>query len=158
MASLNVIKTKKKLPAVKVVKKIETSFNNLMLKKYYATAEELTKDLWSVFYFMFDDRVELKIDSKVFNFTVSGIPYCCGISEFGELSASRALNIDKASDVIDCIIERHKGHTFMVNTNGNASSRIWDAILTKSKYFNCVKAFKNANSGNTIKVWISNNA
>lgn len=156
MAELNVIKTNKKLPAVKVAPKKVLSFTDMDERESFETAKELVDSLHAIST-VDGENLDLNIDGKAFGFTISGMPHCCGISEFGNLTASLDLNVNKSADVIDCLIESSKGHTVIVNTNGDSQSRRWDSILTKSKYFKVVKKFVNSNSRNTITVWMSNN-
>lgn len=85
------------------------------------------------------------------------LPFCCGIREIGELNISKTTDVKDVKTLFDTLVTLTKGNTYIVNTNGNASSKLVDAALATSSLWTLVKTFKNSNSGSTIKMWISNN-
>lgn len=89
------------------------------------------------------------------DFSLEPLPMCCGISEVGNLSVSD--NHPKLTEILDVLVASNKGKTLILNTNGDRVSLIYDKALTKCKYWTLVKSFKNSGTGNTIKVWMSNN-
>lgn len=109
-----------------------------------------------------DDKLELTIkdisgiEHEVY-ITYNSLPHCCGVYELGELSTSKNIPIIELTKVLDTIVCKNNNFTLIINTNGINDSIIFEKALSKCKYFNLVKSFKNANSKNTIKMWVSNN-
>jgi len=91
------------------------------------------------------------------NLFISNLPYCCGVFELGEISVSRDINITDVTKVLDTLVTKNTNFTLMINTNGIEDSIIFEKALAKCKYFTLVKTFKNRNSKNIIKMWVSNN-
>lgn len=138
----------KKVEAVKPFKyydeDLETGFN---------TAEQAAAGI--ILKNMQNEEVVMLINNKFLQFEACPMPACCGITELGSLAAQEGINTKDAANFIDALVI--KGHTIIVNTNGVGGSLRWDSILTKCKYFEIVKRFKNSNSKNMINVWMSNN-
>lgn len=104
--------------------------------------------------------VDLMIDTidDVY-FRIEDTEFCCGLLELGEIHCSKGIPIKELASVLDRAVEcvSENKNTLIINTNGKDASIIFEKALAKCKYWTLVKTFKNGNSGNTIKMWISNN-
>ncbi len=84
--------------------------------------------------------------------------FCCGIRDLGELSISSNFPIPTATKILDSFIKNsHKGYTFTMSTNGIGQNKTFELALAKCEYWTKIKTFKNANSGNMVTLWVSNN-
>lgn len=117
------------------------------LKKLIATIDLINDNYHS---YLLENKTQI-------NFSISVLPHCCGISEFGDISVNTKSDIQMLTKFLDEIVNSVKGHTFIINTNGIDDSARYEKALANCKNWTLVKTFKNANSGNTIKMWISTN-
>ena len=154
---MNTIPRNKKIPkSAEAAKKFAPYFLNYETDNQYNSIKDLiaAKDidvvdetLYLRYYYEKDICTELCI-------TGSQLPYCCGLSELGELSCDKGF--PGFSEILDFIAVDNKGHTFIMNTNGKGSSIHFERELAKCKYWTKIKQFKNASGGNTITVWMTN--
>jgi hypothetical protein len=93
---------------------------------------------------------------KQISFNGVSLLHCCGIIELGNIHITEGNN--KVLEVLHALVTNYPGITFMINTNGRDSSKRMEEALVKSDVFVKIKSFKNANSGNTVTIWLSNNA
>jgi hypothetical protein len=97
------------------------------------------------------------------SFEIQQLPYCCGVFEIGFIRSS-FLHKETKNDRIylkqflDAMLNQYSGTTFIINTNGRTDCKLLEEVLPKCDNWALVKSFKNVNSGNTIKMWISKNA
>lgn len=85
-------------------------------------------------------------------FDCSDLDHCCGVIEFGNLFITKGFS----QEVFDSIMKQMtKGTLKIINTNGKDESVKWESLLENCPYFELVRTFKNPNSKNTIKVWLS---
>lgn len=114
----------------------------------------------------YDDDFNLKIDISInsntrvkpsvkMNFQKQA--FCCGIYELGSLIISPSFPNNELTKILDSISNSIRGRTLLLNTNGREASIAFEKALSNCKEWTLVKAFKNSNSGNTIKMWVSNN-
>ncbi len=107
-----------------------------------------------------DYQIELELSKSRFTtleFSLQQLPFCCGIIEMGALECDKSFPINELTKILDLFIQKHKGITFIINTNNRDSSILFEKALPKCKYWTLVKTFKNANSNNIISTYISNN-
>lgn len=90
-------------------------------------------------------------------FNIEDLPYCCGINELGDLECDKNFPTDQLTKILDMYISNGSQKTSIINTNGNGSCIKYEIALAKCKNWTLVKTFKSPSSGNTIKMWISNN-
>lgn len=91
----------------------------------------------------------------ILRFNIEDIPGCCAIQEIKDIKCDN-FDIKDTTAILDYIGSIKKGITFMINTNGIRDCVPFEQALSKCKYFTLVKTFKNANTGNIIKIWLSN--
>jgi len=85
-------------------------------------------------------------------FDYSDLEHCCGVTEFGGLYITKGFS----QEVFDSIMKQMtKGSLKIINTNGKYESVEWERLLENCPSFELVRTFKNPNSKNTIKVWLS---
>ena len=126
---------------------------------------EFTEDLNTSFSLSTQEYSEDIVPYFELEFTFERLPFCCGITEIGNLNISNSSTKNKRIFVNEIIQEffdrlgkKLKGHTFIINTNGKDFCTDLELILSKCKdSWTMVKEFVNSNSKNTIKMWISNN-
>jgi hypothetical protein len=104
-----------------------------------------------------EEVVNVSLSGANVDFEIRSTTFCCGLLELGELNCNSSVSPLELSKLLDYCVGRANGKTLMINTNGVSYSVIFEKALVKSKYFKLVKTFKNGNSGNTVKIWISNN-
>jgi len=92
-----------------------------------------------------------------FSFEATVLRHCCGVCELGNLSNVETFPQDKFNEYFKMLLRILKGKTLIINTNGKNNSVGWEKYLRSSKLFVPVKKFKNANGGNTVTIWVSNN-
>lgn len=95
--------------------------------------------------------------SEKLEWEVQNFLYCCGCSELGELKVSSGFPVPAITTLLDKLVAQTKGHTFIMTTNGVGTNIPFEKALMKCENWTLVKVFKNKNSKNTIKMWISNN-
>ena len=103
--------------------------------------------------------IDVVIDNKkyYFSFETCSLPNCCGVIEFGGFGIDKGVPEKELAKILD-VIAIKQGKTTIITTNGKDSSVIMEKALAISKYFTLVKSFRNnVNSGNLVKVWLSNN-
>ncbi len=84
-------------------------------------------------------------------FCIEAAPYCCGLYEIGELYGGLP---DRAmSNLFRYIFQ--EDFAYIINTIPD--NKKWETFLKNSTKFKKVKEFKNPNTGNIIKMWISTN-
>lgn len=107
--------------------------------------------------------------SQLFACRLEILPHCCGIIELGNLeeykpSKGESIEFYKQFDIffknlfaISTSNKKSKScvNTLMINTTDSTPNLV--KFLENSDYFTCVKEFYNANTGNLIKMWVSNN-
>ncbi len=104
-----------------------------------------------------EEVVEVSLNGLNVGFDIKTTTYCCGLLELGELSCDLQIAPIELTKLLDYCVQRVNGKTLMINTNGVGYSKVFEQALAKCKYFKLVKTFINDNSGNTVKIWISNN-
>lgn len=125
--------------------------------------EDLMKTNESVFDFDEEDtcfEIEVQTsnnNSKNMTFLVTQQKYCCGISEIGDLHVDKLFSINELTKILDAWVKVIKGRTFILHTNNKDDSIIFEKALVNCERWVLVKTFKNKNSSNIIKMWISNN-
>lgn len=92
--------------------------------------------------------------SRELSFDCRNLGNCCGVTELGSLRGTE-VPVDVIKNVFDEIASTNKGRTFIVNTTAN--QKVFNQALSRCEYFTLVKSFKNANTGNMINIWLSNN-
>lgn len=167
MEILTTIKKNKEIPTKTLIKKDikypRYTDNNYILDEKEDESDNIN-DLIRLL--VVDDNLEeinlgIKLTSKTqdkeIKFSISQLEHCCGIFELGDLRCDRGIPPTEIKKILDSFIKHNKGRTFIMNTNGAEHSRKFDSGLEISEYWTLVKSFKNRNSSNTIKVWLSNN-
>lgn len=114
------------------------------------------------------------------NFSSDQLIHCCGIYEFGSIhityptsspnNKQKSLYNKELIPHIKTLFKqlfaeedvqndnRTTKLSFMINTSsGSKDTLVVEEALKDEELFTCVKTFKNYNSGNTIKMWVSNN-
>jgi hypothetical protein len=83
---------------------------------------------------------------------------CCGVLVLSSLFAvnSKKYNYKDLIEALDLLV-KHNTLTLQITTNGKNGNATWEKALEQSEYWTMVKEFKNPNTGNTIKMWVSNN-
>ncbi len=94
--------------------------------------------------------------SKYVSFDVAMLPNCCGVLEIGHLNVANTFPVEELTNLLDLSVQEAGGRTLIMNTNGKSDSIIFEMAIVKCKYWSLVKTFKNT-TGNTIKMWVSNN-
>lgn len=102
-----------------------------------------------------NEEYELILGEHNMQFVFNGLPTCCGIGELGELQDGNT-PITVITKFLDEMASHLKNKTLMINTNGRGGALAFDKALMKTKSFKLIKTFKNT-SGNTVKIWLSNN-
>lgn len=90
------------------------------------------------------------------DFSTDAVQHCCGVLEFGNLDISNDFPLKPFEELFSNLINKNKGQTFIINTNGRDDSKTFETLLSKTNLFTPVKKFKNGGSGNIITIWISN--
>lgn len=85
---------------------------------------------------------------------VAQLPNCCGIYELGSIDFNGFKDEIKFFNTLAIC---KTGKTLMINTINVGQSAILAKVLAKCSNWTLVKTFKNSGSGNTIKIWMSNN-
>lgn len=98
--------------------------------------------------------IDLEGVNHYVHFEIEDLPHCCGLKEIGGLNKIDFMSQKAFNIMIKGLLT--SDYTFIINTNGERFSKMWDEKLIKSKMFTCVKQFVNPSSKNLIKVWISN--
>ena len=96
-------------------------------------------------------------DPKLLSFTFNRLPHCCGIFEIGDLSIGSLFPTTELTKILDTIVNNITNRTLILSTNGVSTSIWFEKALSECKEWTLVKQFKNSNSGNTVKLWVSNN-
>lgn len=117
-----------------------------------------------------DDNLEINAEGGYLRAgTVDEHPLCCGIMNVGVLTSRRPSKSTTATFtkyITECLTRLASSQfepknksciTVMITTNGRGDNILWEEMLSKCKAFTLVKEAKNINSGNTIKIWLSNN-
>lgn len=99
--------------------------------------------------------VSITYDGKRIEFACGELPMCCGIREIGNLDIEKEFPQKAFNELMTGILTTQL--TFVINTNGRGPSLIYEVLLAKCPSFQLVKTFKNPNSKNTIKMWVSTN-
>ncbi len=154
---INTIKKNKKVTPIVQSKKVFSPH-------FLTTGKEITvKDYLSANSSYIDIDYAYEEHKEVgITFQLETLPHCCGIHEIGDLSTdinnnNKSKALKGLVEVLDTTASEYTGNTLILNTNGKANSLIFDEALAKCKYWTLVKTFKNKNSGNTIKMWVTNN-
>lgn len=119
-----------------------------------------------------DYIVEIENDYCIFSFSVSELPHCCGVLEIGnfDLVFGDAFEIDlKDEKLNEAIIkaiktvykkENRNGKNkpcrkIIVNLTDNKVCEIFEHCLLQSEIFKEIARFKNINSGNQVRMYLS---
>ncbi len=151
---MNKVKTIKNKPITRLKKEIFTPYfmdasisERLTLK---SMLEDFTDNL-NIEYYTGEDSIESFSCEKL------EFQYCCGLNEIGDFSVDKTFPIDILSNILDGMIEYGSNSTIIATTNGKNESIVMEKAFIKCKNWQLVKTFKNPRSGNTLKVWMSNN-
>jgi len=102
-----------------------------------------------------DEMLNLDLNrSTVFDCEINKLPNCCGIFELGSISFNTFKDEIKFFNALAIC---KTGKTLMINTINTGPSARLAEVLAKCVNWTLVKTFKNSGSGNTIKIWMSNN-
>ena len=104
-----------------------------------------------------DDGESLDLDSNrkpAFYADIAQLPNCCGIFELGSICFTTFKDEIK---FFNALAVCKTGKTLMINTINTGESARLAEVLAKCSNWTLVKTFKNSGSGNTIKIWMSNN-
>ena len=153
-----------KRPAVKrgnVVTPVKTTTKKVEIvksDKYDLNGEDGTiNDIIGLLDDYIDDgeTLDLELNRKnAFYACINQLPHCCGIYELGEIDFSTFKDEIK---FFNALAVCKTGKTLMINTINTGESARLAEVLAKCSNWTLVKTFKNSGSGNTIKIWMSNN-
>jgi hypothetical protein len=149
--------TKNKKVLTKVTEPTSFSYRDENSDDTFGSIEELGDFIAEQIASDFTDfDISDKNDNR-FSASIQTVAYCCGIPELGDLRCNTGFT--DLSKVLDRIASSKniKGKTVMMNLNGVADCKVLSAALNKCVNWTKVKTFKNANSKNTIEIWLSNN-
>lgn len=101
----------------------------------------------------------MKLGTPILGMNIEDFPFCCGVTVIGEFFAAKEGTEKEITHFLDVLTShpKLKGKTLMATTASSAHCLRMAKAFAASKYWVEVKDFKNANSGNTVRVWISNN-
>lgn len=94
------------------------------------------------------DRDEHGKDSV--SFSIDQVPYCCGVFELGDLSSTTLTN--KEMNMIFTELLKSK-YVYIMNIIKDCER--WEEWLSKTSLFKKIREFKNPNSGNMVRLWVS---
>ncbi len=105
-----------------------------------------------------DIRVYIN-SNKSYNisFNLEDLPNCCGVKEIGAFNQISGCPTKNVTEVLDACVSVCKGTTFIATTNNSGNNILYANAFAKCKYWTLVKEFKNSNTGNPVKIWMSNN-
>lgn len=89
------------------------------------------------------------------DFSTEDTPFCCAVLEIGQIDFSKTTSTEVLDQLFNSILTSQNGRTMLINTIKDLKHL--EEYLSKSELFTLVKTFKNPNTGNTIKMWVSNN-
>jgi len=104
-----------------------------------------------------DEGMDINLElnrRSIFQTDIQQLPHCCGIFELGSIGFEPFKDDIKFFNALAIC---KKGKTLMINTINTGQSNKLAVILAKCSNWTLVKTFTNSGSGNTIKIWMSNN-
>lgn len=101
------------------------------------------------------ETLDLELNRKdAFYACINQLPNCCGIFELGSICFTTFKDEIKFFNALAIC---KTGKTLMINTINTGESARLAEVLAKCSNWTLVKTFRNSGSGNTIKIWMSNN-
>lgn len=109
-----------------------------------------------------DTRFDIKIklsENKIanINFNLVEHEFCCGVIDIGNLNSTGNTPIKELTKILDNFASNNKGKTYTAYTSTSESNKRYALAFAGCAYWTLVKTWKNSNTGNEIKMWVSNN-
>lgn len=101
----------------------------------------------------------LSPNNKIFEFSLSGFPNCCGLAVIGGFTLTKDFPAQDLTTILDDLVSHPdaSGKTMQITTAENSACLRMATALSKCKCWTAVKTFNNQNSGNNVTLWVSNN-